>query len=334
MNRFFKYSALLLAGATMAFPSLAARASSHSDAPLIKLDPQANLTDVYAFVRNGPSGKSLVVEVSVRPFSEPGDGVMYEAFADDALYSIHIADPNTGAQLQRYDFRFSPVGASGNYKNLNTILRYGRGANTANGADAGPIMDVGDNHQNFVQTYTLTTTVNGVVTTINKDANGASLKVPPYNTGARTTPFYNDTTGTPASNPNYGFAISGFSSRDSLDRYTRETVYDVAGGLTTFCGAREDGFYADTPGIFDLLDPRILLPTPSGTFGQTGNGVDGFKGFNVLHYSVVIPISQLPAIAYKAPFTNGQAPWSRRPHGCRCIRQRKPAAHHPSQYVR
>jgi hypothetical protein len=308
MKRLWKRAALMVAGAALAFPGMPTQASSHSDAPLIKLDPQANLTDVYAFIRTGANNvKFLVVEVSVRPFSEPGDGVMYEAFADDALYSIHIADPNTGAQLQRYDFKFSPVGIGGNYKNLNTILRYGRGANIGGSPDAGAIMDVGDAHQNFVQTYTLTRTVGGSTTVLSTDVNQQPLLVPPANTGARTTPFYNDTTGTPATNPNYGFAVSGASSRATLDRYTRETTYNLNGGLTTFCGLREDGFYADTPGIFDLLDPRILLPSPTGTFGQTGNGVDGFKGFNVLHYSVVIPVSQLPAIQYQAPFTGGQS---------------------------
>ncbi len=76
-----------------------------------------NLTDVYAFIRQRPTGqKVLVVEVSVRPFSEPGDGVTYDSFSDDAIYSIHIADPNTGAQVQRYDFKFSPVSSrDGNY---------------------------------------------------------------------------------------------------------------------------------------------------------------------------------------------------------------------------
>jgi len=37
----------------LAFVGGTADAASHSDAPLIKQDPQANLTDVYAFV--GPS---------------------------------------------------------------------------------------------------------------------------------------------------------------------------------------------------------------------------------------------------------------------------------------
>ncbi len=56
-----------------ALPSLAA---SHSDAPLIKQDPQVNITDVYAFVGtkyNDSSVEVLNVVVQVRPFSDPGD---------------------------------------------------------------------------------------------------------------------------------------------------------------------------------------------------------------------------------------------------------------------
>ena len=88
--------------------------SNHSDAPLIKQDPQANLTDVYAFIGtqyDNPSIKVLNVSMSFRPFSEPGDGAQYERFADDARYSIHITDPKTGVTRLRYDFSFSPVDA-------------------------------------------------------------------------------------------------------------------------------------------------------------------------------------------------------------------------------
>ncbi|MBC8102609.1 MAG: DUF4331 domain-containing protein [Cytophagales bacterium] len=288
-----------------------AQASSHSDAPLSKLDPQTNLTDVYAFIRTRPGGERvLVCEVSVRPFSEPGDGVLYDAFADDARYSIHITDPNTGAEARRYDFSFSAVSsARGAYKNLDTILRYGRG--TA----VGPIQDVGDATQNFTQSYTVTQVVNGVSTVLN---NGQTLLVPPYNSGPGATPFYNDVTGTIASNPNFGRAISGATTRAALDKYTLQTTYDLpaagggTGGTTVFCGVREDGFYADTPGIFDLLNRRILdNVTTSGaptSFGQQGGGVDGFKGFNVLHYSIVIPLSDLTPANYQAPFTDGGAP--------------------------
>ncbi len=280
---------LLLGGATNLLPLPTAVASSHSDAPLIKLDPQANLTDLYAFVRQRPTGeRALVVEVLVHPFSEPGDGSMYEAFSSDALYSIHITDPNTGAEVQRYDFQFSPVGAvGGNYKNTNTILRYGRGT------EIGPIVNVGDNRQNFTQTYNVSSVISGTRASLN---GATTLMVAPPNVGIQTTPAYNDANGR---------AISGATTRATLDAYTKQTTYDlvtgaVPTGFTVFCGPREDGFYADTPGIFDLLQSRILDNNGSlgDGLGQDGNGVDGFKGFNVLHYGIVIPLTALPSFAY------------------------------------
>jgi uncharacterized protein DUF4331 len=278
----------------LAFVGGTAGAASHSDAPLIKQDPQANLTDVYAFVGtkyNNPKEKVLNVVVHVRPFSEPGDGVIYERFADDARYSIHIADPTTGADVIRYDFKFSnvnPQSAPG-LKNPNTILSYGRGA------EIGAINNVGDARQNFVQTYD----VNKVVLKDDKGRRGPStlvandLLTPPPNVGARTTPAYN--------NPD-GRAISGATSFAALDRYTKQTVFGLASGEAVFAGPREDGFFADTPGIFDLLDPRIL----AGGLGQAGTGVDGFKGFNVLAYAIQIPLHHLPSLDYQSPFFGPQ----------------------------
>lgn len=281
--------AIILGTAACLAPSGKLQASSHSDAPLIKLDPQANLTDVYAFIRQRPTGeRALVVEVAVRPFSEPGDGVMYDAFSPDALYSIHIANPTTGEDVQRYDFQFSPVSAAeGNYKNRNTILRYGRGT------EIGPIVNVGDARQNFVQTYNVTTQIRKKQVSLN---GSTRLFVAPPNVGNTTTPSYNGEDGA---------AISGATSRATLDAYTKQTTYDlptaaVPTGFTVFCGPREDGFFGDTPGIFDLLQSRILDNNGSlaDGLGQDGNGVDGFKGFNVLHYGIVIPLTALPSFPY------------------------------------
>src|SRR5579859_3979406 len=146
MIRVRKFAASLGVGAALLLPLSSALASSHSDAPLIKQDPQVNLTDVYTFISNNAAGvKVLNVVVGVRPFCEPGDGAIYDRFADDALYSIHITDPTTGATVLRYDFTFSAVNA--NYKNVNTILSYGLGT------EVGPINDVGDSRQNYTQTY-------------------------------------------------------------------------------------------------------------------------------------------------------------------------------------
>lgn len=275
----------LTVGVILAVAAFSAQAASHSDAPLIKQDPQANITDVYAFIGtkyNDSSQKVLNVIVHVRPFSEPGDGVIYDRFADDARYSIHITDPTTGATQIRYDFRFSDVNplTPPGLKNPNTILSYGLGT------EAGPILTVGDARQNYTQTYTVTKVAGRTSTVI-----GGNLLTPPPNVGLRTTPFYND--------PTTGRAVSGATDFAGLDSYTQQTIYDLPSGGAVFAGPREDGFFADTPGIFDLLDPRFL---GSDGFGQDGNGVDGFKGYNVLAYAIQIPVSDLSSFPYNAPF--------------------------------
>lgn len=251
-------------------------ASNHSDAPLIKQDPQANLTDVYAFIGtqyDNPSIKVLNVSMSFRPFSEPGDGAQYERFADDARYSIHITDPNTGVTKLRYDFVFSPVNAG--YKNKNTIISYGLGT------EVGPIMAVGDARQNFTQTFRVIKVSGGKAARI-----GEGLAVPPPNVGNRVTPAYNDADGK---------AVSGATSPGDLDVYTRSTVYDLRSGETVWAGPRDDSFFSDIPGIFDLLNVRILdnNGSLSDGLGQDGNGVDGFKGFNLLSIAMQIPVSEL-----------------------------------------
>ena len=249
--------------------------ASHSDAPLIKQDPQANITDVYAFVGtkyNDPNQKVLNVVTQVRPFSEPGDGVIYDRFADDALYSIHISNPVTGETVLRYNFLFSdvnPVTAPG-LKNPNTILSYGLGT------DVGPIQNIGDSRQNYSQSYAVNKLDSKASTVI-----GSQLLTPPPNVGANTTPSYND---------DDGRAVSGATSFSELDSYTQQAIYDLPSGEAVFAGPREDGFYADIPAIFDLLDGRIL---GDDSVGQTGNGVDGFKGYNVLAYGIQIPVDSL-----------------------------------------
>lgn len=280
MKRLVKASLLTLCALVLVGGQ--SHASSHSDAPLIKQDPQANLTDVYAFISTANGTQMLNVIVNCRPFSEPGDGVIYDRFADDALYTINIANPSDGTLLRSYNFRFSPVSsAAGNYKNLDTILSYGRG--TAIGA----ITTIGDARQNYTQTYSVTLVNGGSTTTV-----GSNLAVPPPNVGMRVTPSYNDASGK---------AISGATTNAGLDPLTRQAVYTGANGEMIFAGSREDSFFADGPGIFDLLNPRILGPDGH---GQTGNGVDGFKGFNVLTFALAIPLSQLPApIAYADAFS-------------------------------
>jgi hypothetical protein len=251
-------------------------ASSHCDAPLIKQDPQANLTDVYAFMGaryDDPGETVLNVIANVRPFCEPGDGPAYDRFAGDARYSLHVTDPATGETKLRYDFTFSAV--TGGLKNSDTILSYGLGS------EVGPILNVGDGRQNYTQTYAVTRVMGEASTPL-----ASGLQVPPANAGGNVTPAYND---------GDGKAISGAATFAELDVYTQQSVYDLATGETVFAGSRDDSFYADVPGIFNLLDVRILdnNGTLKDGLGQDGDGVDGFKGFNVLTFAVQIPLEVL-----------------------------------------
>ncbi len=266
--------ALGAVSAITATPALLA--SNHSDAPLIKQDPQANLTDVYAFIgtqHDNPSIKVLNISMSVRPFSEPGDGAIYERFADDARYSFHITNPKTGVTLLRYDVLFSPVDA--NYKNRRTILSYGLGT------EVGPIVEVGDARQNYTQKFSVFKVARGLSSRI-----GSGLLVPPPNVGNNVTPAYNDADGR---------AVSGAATTAELDSYTLSTIHGLRAGETVWAGPRDDSFFSDIPGIFDLLNVRILdnNGSLSDGLGQDGGGVDGFKGFNVLSIAMQIPLSEL-----------------------------------------
>jgi hypothetical protein len=285
-SKIIEFTLLLTIWMLLTLWQASAWAASHGDAPLIKQDPQDNITDVHAFIGtkyNDPNQDVLNVVVQVRPFSEPGDGVIYDRFAEDAQYSIHITHPVTGLTVRRYIFQFSSV--TGGIKNRNTILSYGLGT------EAGPIADVGDARQNYVQTYSVGKIEQNTFAKI-----GRKLLVPAPNAGNSVTPAYNDFEGR---------AVSGASRFEELDTYTQQTIYDLPSGEAVFAGPREDGFFADIPGIFDLLNDRILGPDG---LGQTGNGVDGFKGFNVLAYAIQIPVDALPSYTHTAPFADLDQP--------------------------
>ncbi|MCP5018013.1 MAG: DUF4331 domain-containing protein [Ketobacter sp.] len=64
--------------------------------------------------------------------------------------------------------------------------------------------------------------------------------------------------------------------------YTQQTVYDLRKGYQVFAGQRDDGFYADIQGIFDLLQ----LQGPNKPFDSQG-------GFNVHTIVLQIPVTEI-----------------------------------------
>jgi hypothetical protein len=232
-------------------------ASSHQDAPLAILDPPANTTDVYAFVDQDGEKKSLVVALGVYPFEEPGIGPNKYNFDDNVLYEIHLAlgaDLAAGRPTVSYQFEFRSF-----TRNPNTILDN----------FIGVIQHVGDDNQNFIQTYKVTK----VDHRWNRKTVLGTGTVPPNNQGIAT-PFYNQ--GDNGENP----ARQGVNDVNKLDRYTSEAIAKLSNGYVSFAGQRDDGFYADIQAIFDLLNLR-------------NPGKDSQGGFNIHLMALEIPVGEL-----------------------------------------
>ena len=150
------------------------RASSHREAPLISGDPQADHTDVYAFVSpDAPDTVTLIA--SFIPFEDPAGGPNFYKFGDNVLYEIKIDNNGDGVEDISYQFRFTSAVA-----NPNTFLY-----------NTGPIKSIDDPNRNLSQTYTVTR-VNGGTTVLT----AGPMRTMYDNVG-------------PASTPNYGGNGSG-----------------------------------------------------------------------------------------------------------------------------
>lgn len=259
-----------------------ATASSHREAPLIAQDPEADNTDLYAFVSNNDAGqKVLNILANYIGFEDPGGGPNYANFSPDVRYEIYIENDAamangspvfTGKPNLAYYIQFkNTIQAPG------TFLTNGVGA-----SGVGPIQSVGDGFQNLTQTYTVTQ-VNLDTGTSTDLSSGQTPKVPPPNTG-HATPLYNQNgDGTQP-------AMQGAQTTAQLDPYTRQAIYTLSDGTKVFAGPRLDPFYADVQGIFDLLNCCSASNHPK----PSDNSVpyfDTLAGYNVHEIALQIPVS-------------------------------------------
>src|ERR1043166_8880615 len=91
-------------------------ASSHREAPAISHDPQADNTDLYAFV--SPDDKTSVTFIAnYIPMQDPAGGPNFNSFGDDVLYSINIDNKGDGEDHIQYQFHFTTT-----IRNPNTYL--------------------------------------------------------------------------------------------------------------------------------------------------------------------------------------------------------------------
>ncbi len=111
-------------------------ASSHREAPLISADPQADNTDLYAFV--SPDAPDTVTIVSNWiPFEEPAGGPNFYAFGTGVHYDVRIDNDGDAHADVVYRWTFK-----NHWRNTETFLY-----------NTGPVTSLDDPDLNFSQTY-------------------------------------------------------------------------------------------------------------------------------------------------------------------------------------
>jgi len=246
-------------------------AASHREAPLIALDPAADITDVYAF-RSWENPDSVIFIMNVIPGQEPSSGPNYFNFDDDVAYDINLdTDQDGKADDIIYRIRFQtqirppfndlPVSYAGvdNVKGLPPSIRDLDGPGSAG--------------LGLRQKYTVTEISKGHSRLLNQDF----MFTVPSNIGPRTIADYEDLT--------------------ERGIYDIKGIYQLKNGGRVFAGQRDETFYIDLGAVFDTLNFRrakpILQDNEDANDGVNPFGNDMFSGFNVNTIALEVPIDQI-----------------------------------------
>jgi len=249
MQRFVKN---ILGTALVALVPTAAMASSHREAPAISNHPSADNTDLYAWVTPGTHDK-LIVLANYIPLEEPAGGPNFNSFSDDVRYEVHVyKGDNIHNDFATYQIDFNTT-------------RPGRA--NQNDPAASPF-----NGLNFFsqisgasQTYKVTRIAqNGQKTVI---AN--NIPVAPVNIGPRT-----DAVAYSPAAPGTPIVYN--------DAFAATFIRNTSEGGRVFAGPRDDGFYVDLGGVFDLANLR-----------PNGQAQDGVSGFNTHTIALEIPLTTI-----------------------------------------
>jgi hypothetical protein len=245
-----------------------AKASSHSEAPLISQDPRADNTDLYAFV-DPQNTNDVTIIANYIPLEAPASGPNFYSFDDNVLYEIKIDNNGDGVPDIGYQFRFNTT-----TRNPNTFLYA-----------TGPISSLTDPNWNRPQTYTVT------LVHFDKKGNeiGGGPPGSPYGPGGPNNPNKPVVLGSGIPTPPDDVGPRSTPNYTSL---AASAVTDLGNGVRVFAGQRDDPFFVDLGSIFDLgglrpFNPFHLLPLAA------SGGVDALKNYNTHSIAIQVPISQL-----------------------------------------
>jgi hypothetical protein len=248
----------------------AANAASHREAPLISLDPAADITDFFMFRGYGTGDADKVVFImNTQPGEEPSAGPNYFNFDPSVDYAFGVDNNGDGKEDITIDFQFRNE-IRGVVDALDLPLSYVGNIPPSNGSIVPPITHLdghGSEGLGLRQRYTVMMKGPGSgQKTLARD-----LIAVPSNVGPRTMPNYN--------------------------LLAKEGIYTLPGGIKVFAGQRDDPFYIDLGGVFDTVNLRRAVPAMSAAEDANDNfnpfGVNMLSGFSVQTIAIEIPISML-----------------------------------------
>ncbi len=276
------------------------RASSHREALAILNDPCVDNTDVYAWVTPGSHDKLYLI-AGYNGLHEPGQGNQQTRLCDDVLYEFHIArgngqlDDAVTYQIRLNSTKPTPVDPS------DLSLPVGGGKEL--------LIQLGGVQQTYSVTKLVYHNQNGHGSDDCDPADcdriviGENLPVAPPNIGPQTDRIV------------YGLgAFQPYSQNGALGSDSRNVgLYDDAFAATfiknlgsggsegrSWVGTRDDGFYLDEKGIFDIINLAGL----GSIGGRNTPGEDVFAGFNLNVIALEVPTNKLTGTG-NAPAHNG-----------------------------
>ena len=225
-------------------------ASSHREAPLISNDPLADNTDLYAF-RSPEDPNSVVIVANYIPLELPEGGPNYSTFGENIRYEIHIKNKTSNA----------PLGQA------TDDITY-RFTFSQTNQDPTTFFNIRLGQQNLKTTYQLEKSTNGGRSFSTIISNGI---VPPNNIGPRS-------------------IGGGAGLGTSYEALVNAAVANASTGEKVFCGPRDDVFFVDLGGVFDLGQTRSTFGSDP---GNPNNARDAVAGFNTHSIVMSIPINKL-----------------------------------------
>ncbi|MGD0675085.1 MAG: DUF4331 domain-containing protein [Polyangiaceae bacterium] len=230
---------------------LAARASSHREAPFVTKNPKVDGTDLYLF-NSYEAGRAGFVTIiaDYQPFQDAYGGPNYFQMDPDALYEISIDNTGDGVEDLTFQFQFQQtLASSGN--GISLPIGYADGGETL--SVAVPFLNVGPlngdagaaGNLNVTETYTVNLVTGdrrtGVSAPVKSSAGSATFTKPTDNIGVKSYP-------------------GGYQA------YASQFVYaiDIPNCATPgrlFVGQRAEPFAVNLGPIFDLIDAPAAIIT-------------------------------------------------------------------------